>query len=322
MLLDARRGAGTSQVIVANLDGSDAREVSSGPGAHMSPDWSPDGVRVAYISEAPGPVLHTLHIRDLATGGERVFTDLGRSTGSPGRIGMNPRLSPDGGRVLLRAIRNGPSTGFFVVDLASGGESRLYAANRNYRDIEWDNAMHVVFGELNRGIVRLNLETRDEEVLFSVPKGSSIGRGIASTPDRSGIAFVVESRGAGTARLMMMNRDGSGVHELFAKSRPRPYGGLPFFAAVPLLLGQWRADGGELLFASTEALPSGYTKWETALWAVPADGGAPHTTGLSAAGLRDIRVEPNGGRVAYTVFTVHTDAVVLPHILQRTDQIR
>jgi hypothetical protein len=149
-----------------------------------------------------------------------------------------------------------------------------------------------------------------------------IGRGLALTPDRARIAFVLETRASAISHIVVVNRDGSNARELVAKSRPRPYGGLPLFAAVPLLLGQWTADGRELLFASTEVLPNGYTKWETALWAVAAGGGTPHTTGLLIPGLRDIRVNPNGGQVVFTMFTLQTEAVVLPGVLRPREQVR
>jgi len=318
----SRREEGTSQILVANIDGSGQREISSGPGRHLSPDWSPDGREVAYITEPPGPFVHVLRIRDLASGDDRSFKELARSIGHPGRIGMNPRFSPDGDRVLLRAIDRGTDTGFIVVNLTTLAESSPYLPARHYMDVEWEAGNRVIFGEVGRGISRLNLDTHEEELLFRVPRGMALGRGVALTPDRSRIAFVLVTPGAGTSHIMVMNRDGSDPHELFAKSRPRPYGGLPFFAAVPLLLGQWTADGRNLLFASTEVLPSGYTKWETALWALPAEGGAPHATGLVIPGLRDIRVNPNDGQLAFTTFTVHMEAVVLPGVLRQTEQMR
>jgi Tol biopolymer transport system component len=317
----ARRSEGTSQIVSANIDGSGAREISTGPGTHLSPDWSPDGTLVAYITEPPGPFRHVLRIHDVVTGQERALPDVGRNSGAPGRIGLNPRFSPDGERILVRTIPNVPKNGFIVVNVKTGAESGPYLTHRPYRDVEWDDATHVVFAEDERGVSRLDLETGQEQLLFSIPPDMYIGRGLALTPDRARIAFVLETRASAISHIVVVNRDGSNARELVAKSRPRPYGGLPLFAAVPLLLGQWTADGRELLFASTEVLPNGYTKWETALWAA-AGGGTPHTTGLLIPGLRDIRVNPNGGQVVFTMFTLQTEAVVLPGVLRPREQVR
>jgi Tol biopolymer transport system component len=318
----ARRGEGTSQVLSANLDGSAVHEISTGPGTHLSPDWSPDGTLVAYITEPPGPFRRVLRIRNVVTGEERSLRDLGRNSGAPGHIGLNPRFSPDGRRILVRTLPNVPKNGFIVVDLKTTAESGPYLTHRSYRDVEWDDDTHVVFGESERGISRLDLETGHEELLSKVPPNLYVGRGVALTPDRTRIAFVLETEASATSHMMVMNRDGSDVHELFAKSRPRPYGGLPQFSAVPLLLGQWTAEGRELLFASTDVLPNGYTKWDTRLWAVAAEGGAPRATGLVIAGLRDIRVNRADGRLAFSMFTVQTEAVVLPGVLRQPEAVR
>ena len=37
-----------------------------------------------------------------------------------------------------------------------------------------------------------------------------------------------------------------------------------------------------------------------ALWAVPFDGGAAHSVGLTMPSLRDVRVSPDGSRVSFT----------------------
>jgi hypothetical protein len=115
---------------------------------------------------------------------------------------------------------------------------------------------------------------------------------------------------------MVVNRDGSGLRTLFSKQRPEPLGAVPYYAAIPLLLGPWIRAGHELLFATTEVLPSGFTKFETTLWALPDNGAPPRPTGLAAPGLREIRSEPRGNRLLYTSIDHHVDTWILNGVLR------
>ena len=86
----------------------------------------------------------------------------------------------------------------------------------------------------------------------------------AASADKTRIGFVVvDGERFNRSSIMVMNRDGSGVRELLTKTR-RP-GAVPFFAAVPLLLGESNPDGAAILFAATDVLPNGFTKWDTDL---------------------------------------------------------
>jgi hypothetical protein len=109
---------------------------------------------------------------------------------------------------------------------------------------------------------------------------------------------------------MVMRFDGSAPEARFSRTKLVADAGIPSFAAVPLLLGEWTGDG-TLLFAATEMLPNGYTKWVTDLWALPRDGGPAIRTGLSAPGLRDIRTERAGRRIVYTSNSEHSETWVL-----------
>jgi len=205
--------------------------------------------------------------------------------------------------------------------LDSAKESRQFAKGRQYGDVEWDDERHVFFLEFDRGISRLDLATGQEQRLYSVPRGASMGRGITVTRDKNRIGFVViDGERFDRSTIMVMNRDGSAVQSILTRTK-RP-GPVPFFAAVPLLLGEWAPNGGAVLFAGTEVLPNGFTKWDTDLWSVPANGGPAQRTGLIVPGLRDVRPEPEGPRIVYTSFTNHLETWLLRGVLRRGDAIQ
>lgn len=174
-------------MVVAEPDGSHLQVASDGVGAHFSPDWSPDGKRLAYVTELPtGPLKHILRIRDLATGATQSFEGLGSSFGGSGTIGHNPRFSPDASRILVR-WRNA----FFVANLETGQESRAYFDGRPFGDIAWNDATHVFVMEFTRGIWRVDLDTGAEEAVFSLDRGTFMGRGLTIAPDHQRLGFVV-----------------------------------------------------------------------------------------------------------------------------------
>jgi dipeptidyl aminopeptidase/acylaminoacyl peptidase len=83
-----------SNLWMVNFDGSDDRPLTTGHESDTSPHWSPDGTRLAYLSDADG---HTqLYIRWMDTGQTARLTDL---ESAPGGIAW----SPDGKQIAFAA---------------------------------------------------------------------------------------------------------------------------------------------------------------------------------------------------------------------------
>jgi TolB protein len=106
--------AGTRfQLLVADADGSDPQTVVTSNEPLLSPRWSPDGSRLAYVSfESKKPVVY---VQNLGTGARTAVANFRGSNSSPA-------WSPDGKRLAVTLSRDGGSQ-IFVMN-ADGSDAK------------------------------------------------------------------------------------------------------------------------------------------------------------------------------------------------------
>lgn len=113
------RSPGRHQLWVADADGENAQSALSSPEPIISPNWSPSGQQLAYVSfEAKKPVIYA---HDLATGRRRMIASFRGSNSAPA-------WSPDGRRMAMTLSRDGGSQ-IFIMDLQSQDVRRLTDSN-------------------------------------------------------------------------------------------------------------------------------------------------------------------------------------------------
>ena len=100
---------------VADYDGHNARPILQSPAPVMSPSWSPDGERVAYVSFEGG--RPSVFVQQVASGQRRKVSE---------RAGINgaPAWSPDGSRLALALSYEG-NPEIYVLELGSGKLRRI-----------------------------------------------------------------------------------------------------------------------------------------------------------------------------------------------------
>ncbi len=111
-------GLGTDQryeLVVADADGYGPQSVVGSPEPLLSPAWSPDGRKLAYVSFEKGN--SAIYMQDVATGARELVS-------SGKGINGAPAFSPDGKRMALTLSRSG-NPEIYVRDMDTGRETQL-----------------------------------------------------------------------------------------------------------------------------------------------------------------------------------------------------
>jgi len=124
------------EIMVANADGSDARQITYLGAASFAPYFYPDGKRVIFSSNVGDPQGREFDIWAVDTDG----TDLERITYSAGFDGF-PIFSPDGTRLAFSSNRHQSEPGetdvYVARWVAEGGTREAGPADRIAADVTW-----------------------------------------------------------------------------------------------------------------------------------------------------------------------------------------
>jgi len=164
-----------------SVDGGEPWQIRSNDGEESQPDPSPDGRRVAFLSDHDGP--QRLLVMDLATGVSNELVRHGKKA-----IFGNPHWSPDGARIAFSSNwRIGHH--IYSVDVASGEVRRVVGGceprfTRDGRRLAYVSREHS--SPTVSRLVERDLETGEEQVLVDWP---ALNYDAAYSPDGNEIAF-------------------------------------------------------------------------------------------------------------------------------------
>jgi hypothetical protein len=106
------------KICVVRPDGTDFRQLTTGPGNDFSPAWNPDGLRIAFMTTRFGdPEIVVMDAAGTAV------TRL-----NPAALGTHPAWTPDGSRILYRSGLTG-RPGLTLVNADGSGAVQLTATS-------------------------------------------------------------------------------------------------------------------------------------------------------------------------------------------------
>ncbi len=275
-------------------------------GSSFSPEWSPDGESLAYVSEkitpqGPGFFEHFLHIRSLKSGEDRVLhCGLNRI--------WNPRWSPDGNYILVTGIsrenKQGKGRqGLYRVDIRNGGltalvkydPSLLQGGTWRYVGSDWSADGKAVFYKVHNRILMKEIETQRVKEIYRNPYISldTNFRSMAISPDGQSLAFGLRDAEKEIDRLLVIPSSGGEPQELLR---------LPEAEIIWKIA--WTPDGNYVLFTIGE-------KKGTSLWRISLEGGDPKKLWQSDKKLASLRIHPDGQRLAFYTLETETELWVM-----------
>ncbi len=174
--------AGTRfQLLVADADGSDPQTVVTSNEPLLSPRWSPDGSRLAYVSfESKKPVVY---VQNLGTGARTAVANFRGSNSSPA-------WSPDGRKLAVTLSRDGGSQ-IFLMNADGSDARRVMTSGSIDTEAHFTPDGNALLFTSDRGgsaqIYRLNLGSNSVERLTFEGSYNVSPRPF---PDGKGFAFV------------------------------------------------------------------------------------------------------------------------------------
>ncbi|HAT39135.1 Tol-Pal system beta propeller repeat protein TolB [Polynucleobacter necessarius] len=185
------------RLVISDADGQNIRNVMNSGAPIISPSWSPDGKKVAYVSfEDRKPVIY---VHELATG-RRISLSNQKGNNSA------PAWSPDGKKLAISLSQDG-NTQIYSINSDGTGLQRLTRGNTIDTEPQYSADGRYIYFTSDRGgnpqIYRMNADGEQVEGVKRVTFKQGFVTSPRISPDGKYLAYIVNVGGA--YRLFILN---------------------------------------------------------------------------------------------------------------------
>ncbi len=128
-------------LMIADSDGFNPQSLRASPHPFMSPAWSPDGRRIAYVNFERGN--SSIYVQEIATGAQQVVASFRGINGAPA-------FSPDGSKLAMALSMSG-NLEIYVMDLASRRTTQITNQSSIDTEPQWSPDGQSIYFTSDRG---------------------------------------------------------------------------------------------------------------------------------------------------------------------------
>ncbi len=259
-------------------------------GSNRTPDYSPDGRYLAYVStRGPRPIQHSvLCILDLQTGGEKEL--------QPEQIDFfYPRWSPDGRVISVEGWDEARNRGVYRIDVQTGAVDSILQVESGVAiySHRWSKDGQSIFYARSDPEEKGPVAYRKSHIyVHDIDSGQD--KILPGSPDDAkDIDISPDGRW-----LALLNRDENRVLRVIPSSGGEPRTLYSIERVMnPVISPAWIAGGKYILFQTASDSSEVESTFE--LVRIPADGGQPQRLGVKMAEFRHFSVHPDGEHIVF-----------------------
>lgn len=246
--------------------------VTDYPGSHSEPTLSPDGRRMAYVSDVGG--TPQIWVKHLQRGDPIQITD------GPYRAG-SPTWSPNDHLILFE--RSGPE-GISIYGVGTLGNSKATMIVEGGMSPKYAKHADAFVYVTGRRIWIARNSGRDRHEVTGLPSSQGFAaREPALSPDGKHVAFIHAAEGP-LGKLWIIPAEGGEARQLTTPGMIDKIAGAP----------EWSADGRFILFSVDADVAGGQ------LWRFDVDSGESNALTTGTSGAHSVAISNDGKRMAYT----------------------